>query len=291
MKQQLTHLSGPSRRLFLGTAVAMAARAAEPRVTIPPYNNLTDAEEVALGRKTAAVLERDLPILDVAPLEGYINSLIDDLGRTSRRSNIRYSAKIANTTDVNAVSLPGGYIFVFRGLLEMVRSESELISVLAHEVGHIAGRHSVNQMMLDFRARQVYEIVKQNLELRNTVIEQVIEKLGGPIVLLARLRYGREQEFEADMLGLYNQIRAGSNPAGAVSFFRRISLSHPGKGDWVADALSTHPDPAERAQRLQTEIDSLRMPSGLRSNSMAFEAMKLGLQLLPAPIRPRPRAR
>jgi predicted Zn-dependent protease len=291
MTQQQFPTSGPSRRSFLGAALAMAARAAEPRVSVPAYNTLTDAEEVALGRKTAAALERELPILDVAPLEGYINGLVGELGRQSRRSNIRYTARIANTTDVNAVSLPGGYIFVFRGLLEMVRSESELMSVLAHEVGHIAGRHSVNQMMLDFRARQVYEIVRENLELRNTVIEQVIEKLGGPVVLLARLRYGREQEFEADMLGLYNQIRVGSDPAGAVSFFRRISLSHPGKGDWVADALSTHPDPAERAQRLQAEINGLRMPAGLRANTMSFEAMKLGLQLLPAPVRPRPRTR
>ena len=261
--------------------------AAEPKVVIPAYNTLTDAEEIALGRKFSATLEKDLPILSVSALENYVNGIVTELGRTSRRPNIRYVAKVANTVDVNAVSLPGGFIYVYRGLLEMVKSENELAAVLSHEVGHIVGRHSANALMLDFRARQVYEIVKRNLELRNTVIEEIIERLGGPLVVLARLRYGREQEFESDMLGHYNMVRSKWDPAGMVSFFKRLSLTRKDPGDWVDSALSTHPDPAERAQRIQSEIAASRLPSGLTTNTMSFGAMKLGLKLLPAPVRPK----
>ena len=260
--------------------------AAEPKVVVPTYNTLSDAEEIALGRKFAASLEKDLPILSVSALDSYINGILTALGRKSRRPNIPYIAKVANTVDVNAVSLPGGFIYVYRGLLEMVKTESELASVLSHEVGHIVGRHSANNLMLDFRARQVYEIVKRNLELRNTVIEEIIERLGGPLVILARLRYGRELEFESDLLGHYNMVRANWDPAGMVSFFKRLSLTRKDPGDWVDSALATHPDPTERAQRIQAEIAVSRLPSGLTTNTMSFGAMKLGLKLLPSPVRP-----
>jgi len=277
-----------SRRLFLGLAGVTAVQAAEPKVSTPQYNTLTDEEEIALGRKFAASLEARLPVLEVAPLQQYVNSLVASLGRQSRRPNIPYYARVVNTADVNAVSLPGGRIYVFRGLLEAARNESELMSVLSHEVGHIVARHSANQLMLDFRARQVYELVRKNLELQNTVFEQILERIGGPLVVLARLKYGREQEFEADMLGLYNQVRSMSDPAGAVTFMRRLHLLSGGGGDWMESALSTHPNPAERARRLQAEIEIMDIErSVVRLDTVSFKAMKMGLNLLPAPVRPR----
>lgn len=277
-----------SRRAFFGLAAAAAVRAAEPRVSVPSYNTLTDAEEIALGRKFAGQLEKEMPILQIGALDNYVNGIVTELGRKSRRPNLRYVAKVVNTTDVNAVSLAGGHIFVFRGLLESVRNESELVGVLAHEVGHVVGRHSANQLMLNFRARQVYEIVKKNIELQNKVIEQIIEKFGGAAVMLAMLRYDREQEFEADLFGFYNMIRAGWDSEGMISFFRRSNLAAK-ESNWLEDALSTHPNPAVRARRLQAEAATLRMPADLSQDSVSFRAMKVGLRLLPAPVRPKAR--
>lgn len=277
-----------SRRAFFGLAAAAAVHAAEPKVSVPSYNTLTDAEEIALGRKFAGQLEKEMPILQIGALDNYVNGIVTELGRKSRRPNLRYVAKVVNTTDVNAVSMAGGHIFVFRGLLEWARNEAELVGVLAHEVGHVVGRHSANQMMLNFRARQVYEIVKQNIELQNKVIEQIIEKFGGAAVMLAMLRYDREQEFEADMFGFYNMIRAGWDSEGMISFFRRSNLAAK-ESNWLEDALSTHPNPADRARRLQAEAATLRMPADLSQNSVSFSAMKVGLRLLPAPVRPKAR--
>lgn len=260
--------------------------AAEPKVVVPTYNTLSDAEQRPRCNFAASleVISPSSPF--PRPPIATSTAFSTALGRKSRRPNIPYIAKVANTVDVNAVSLPGGFIYVYRGLLEMVKTESELASVLSHEVGHIVGRHSANNLMLDFRARQVYEIVKRNLELRNTVIEEIIERLGGPLVILARLRYGRELEFESDLLGHYNMVRANWDPAGMVSFFKRLSLTRKDPGDWVDSALATHPDPTERAQRIQAEIAVSRLPSGLTTNTMSFGAMKLGLKLLPSPVRP-----
>lgn len=282
----ITHTT--SRRAFFGLAAAAAVHAAEPRVSVPSYNTLTDAEEIALGRKFAGQLEKDMPILQIGALDNYVNGIVTELGRKSRRPNLRYVAKVVNTTDVNAVSLAGGHIFVFRGLLETARNESELVGVLAHEVGHVVGRHSANQLMLNFRARQVYEIVKKNIELQNKVIEQIIEKFGGAAVMLAMLKYDREQEFEADLFGFYNMIRAGWDSSGMISFFRRSNLVS-AESNWLEDALSTHPNPGERARRLQAEAATLRMPSDLNEDSVSFRAMKVGLRLLPAPVKPKAR--
>jgi predicted Zn-dependent protease len=278
----------PSRRAFFGLAAAAAVHGAEPKVSVPSYNTLTDAEEIALGRKFAAQLEKEMPILQIGALDNYVNGIVTELGRKSRRPNLRYVAKVVNTTDVNAVSMAGGHIFVFRGLLEAARNEAELVGVLAHEVGHVVGRHSANQMMLNFRARQVYEIVRKNIELQNKVIEQIIEKFGGAAVMLAMLRYDREQEFEADLFGFYNMIRAGWDSEGMISFFRRSNLAAK-ESNWLEDALSTHPNPAERARRVQAEAATLRMPAGLSQDSVSFRAMKVGLRLLPAPVRPKTR--
>jgi predicted Zn-dependent protease len=283
---------GLSRRQWLrGLALTAAGgtllNAEEPHVVVPSFNTLTDAEEIALGRKFSAELERELPILDVGPLSSYVNSIVEDLGKQSQRPRLRFAAKVANTADVNAVSLPGGFIYVFRGLLETAQSEAELASVLAHEIGHVAAHHSANKLMLDFRARQVYELVRKNLELENSVIAQVIERLGGPLVVLAQLKYGRELEFEADLLGCYEMARAGWDPRGMVGMFQRLQSKRRGGGDWIDDILSTHPNSGERIERIRGEISSMRLRPDLRSNSLSFQAMKVGLNLLPDPVMPK----
>ena len=288
---QVSSLRSTRREWFSALAMATigttVARGAEPHIVVPSYNTLSDAEEIQLGRKFAGELEKKLPLLSVGPLSTYVNSLVQTLGQNSQRPRLRYVAKVANTTDVNAVSLPGGYIFVFRGLLEAAQTESELVSVLAHEIGHVVGHHGANQLMLDFRARQVYELVKQNLELENSVIAQVIERLGGPMVVLAQLQYGRDLEFEADLLGCYEMARAGWNPRGMLAMFQHLRKGERGNANWLEDILSSHPNTAERMDRIRNEMASMRLRSDLTDNSLGFRAMKLGLNLLPDPVKPR----
>jgi predicted Zn-dependent protease len=262
--------------------------AQEPQVSRSPLNTLSDAEEVALGRKFGAELEKESKMLDVGPLNTYVNDIITRLGQKSQRPNLRYRARIIDSAVVNAVSLPGGYVYVYRGLLHEATSESELVGVLAHEVGHVAARHAANRIMLDFRARSLYEMVKKNLMIENNVITDIIQKMGGAVVMLALLQYGREAENEADMLGFYDMLRAGWDPRGMESFFRRLRTIQGRDPDFVEQILSTHPAPGQRAVRIHEELLKVRMPPDLVQDSLSFKTMKLGLSLLPAPPKAAP---
>jgi predicted Zn-dependent protease len=264
-------------------------RGAEPKVVIPPYNTFTEEEEIAIGRKIAAEMDKKLPLLDVGPLSAYVNHLVAELGKQSRRPHLRYAAKIVDAPDVNAASLPGGPMYVFRGLLAAARNESELVSVLGHEIGHVVGRHGTNQLALNFQARRLYDLVKQNVLKENEVIAKVIEQLGGPLVVLASLKYGREQEFEADLFGCYNMLRAGWDARGMISMFLMLRDLHGGDGTILDSILSTHPPGGERANRIREELKTIRVNQELTEDSLAFRTMKLGLGMLPPPPKPQRR--
>jgi predicted Zn-dependent protease len=263
---------------FAGAASLLQAK--EPQITVPSFNTLTDEEEIAFGRKAAAEFDAKLPLLGIRALDEYVNSMVAKLGRASQRPNMDYQAKVVNTADVNAFSILGGHMYVYRGLLHFIQSEAELAAVLGHEVGHVVGHHSANKIMLNVRARQLYELVKKNVRLQNDVIRQVIEKLGGPLAILAMMKYEREAEFQADMLGFYEMVRCTWNPDGFVEFFDRIRKMS-GDPDAFRRLLSDHPQPADRAARIRQEMSAVRMPARLTETSLSFKAMKLGLSALP----------
>jgi len=286
--------SSISRRALLRLAAAIPAagaamiQAREPRVTVPSYNTLSDEEEVAFGLKVAVQMESGMPLLRVGLLEDYVNTMVTKLGRASQRPNMDYSAKVVNTPVINAKSILGGHTYVYRGLLQFVQSESELASVLAHEVGHVAGHHSANNIMIEVRAKQLYEVVKKNVRLENNVIAQVIQKLGGPLAVLALMRYQRGEEFQADMLGFYEMVRCNWDPNGMVFLFEHLRKLE-GQPDVIKAILSDHPPAGERAARIRDEMQTVRMPPNMVDDTLSFRAMKAALAVLPPPPKPQPR--
>ncbi len=254
--------------------------AAEPAVVIPPYNTLSEEEEIALGRKFSAEYEKQVEILHHPVIDSYLTTVVKTLGRYSRHPSWPYRVKVVNTREINACTVPGGFIFVQRGLLEFIGEESELAGALAHEVGHAVARHGTNQMMLDFLARNLYETVKKNLLLNNTIVQRIIEQLGGPVVILAQLKYTRENETEADLLGFYEMVRAGWHPNGMVKFFNRIQKFE-GPQSLVDEILSDHPASAERTRVITKELQTATLPPNLREQSISFKSMKAVLKSLP----------
>lgn len=261
--------------------------AKEPVVVTPSFNTLSEEEEIILGRKFAAQYEQKVQLLRNPPIENYLNGILRKLGAASQKPSWPYRLKVVNSTEINASAVPGGALFVQRGLLEFIQEESELVGALAHEVGHVVARHTTNQLMLAFLARNLYERVKKNLMLENTVVEQIIEALGGPVVLLAQLKYSRENESEADLLGFYEMMRAGWHPNGLQKFFTRLSAME-GKRTSIDVMMSDHPATTERARILRAEMASVRLPAELREQSLQFTAMKQVLkQMPPAPPPPK----
>ena len=272
-------------KLALAAAgVALAGRssvsAVEPHVTTPAYNTLTEEEEIALGRKFSAEYEKKVELLTNPLIDTYLNSIVKALGDASQRPRWPYQVKVVNTREINASAIPGGFLYLQRGLVEFVQDENEMVGVLAHEVGHVVARHTTNQLMLMFLARNLFEQVKKNILLDNDVIANLIESLGGPLVLLAQLKYSRENESEADLLGFYEMLRAGWNPNGLVKFFGRLRQIE-GSHTLVDVMLSDHPDTGEREDTIRRELASVELPATLREQSLEFQALKLALNVLP----------
>jgi len=108
--------------------------------------SLSEPQEIELGREASKKVETDMPMLRDSEITAYVNRLGQNLVRYSHRSNLRYSFKVVNSPEINAFALPGGFIYVNRGLLEAADNESEVAGVLGHEISHVVARHSADQM-------------------------------------------------------------------------------------------------------------------------------------------------
>lgn len=277
-----SHLAGYRTRALLAllaVLVTLPLRAVEPTPAKAWYNTFSDDEEMAMGRKAAAETDQQMPILDSPLLTAYINDLGQKVAQASRRPQIQYTFKIVNTDVVNAFSLPGGFVYVDRGLLDFVDNESELAGVLAHEVGHIVAYHSMNDVARRYWAdRAAYEATKRGI-ITDQQMTDLLKQYGGYLVFVDR-KFSRDEESEADLLGMYNAIRAGYDPEGLVSALGRLS-KFTGNPSLVEALLMNHPLPGERVIALRAELLQNPPPKGLEKDSLAFRAAKLRLKTLP----------
>ncbi len=266
--------------VLLAVLTGLPLRADEPNPSRAFYNTFTDEEEMAMGRKAAEETEKQLPILIEPLLTAYVNHLGQKVAKESHRPQLQYSFKIVNTDAVNAFSLPGGFVYVNRGLLEFVNNESELAGVLAHEIGHVVAYHSMNDVARRSLVDQgMYQLQKAGL-VNDQQMADMMQRYGGPMLLFVDRKFSREEESEADMLGMYNAIRAGYDPQGLVGFLARLS-QFVGNPSLVEGLLMNHPLPGERVKALRAELREHPAPSGLEKDSIAFRAARLQLKALP----------
>jgi predicted Zn-dependent protease len=261
-------------------------RASEPYPIRMPYNTLSDQDEIELGRIIAADLEKHVQILELPLVDPYLNGIVQSLAKASQRPEMPYTCKLVNTDEINAFSIAGGGIYLNRGLVEFIEKEDQLVATLAHEIGHVVARHSANQIMLSFRARQAYDLVRSNIPEHAKMIEQVIEQMGGVLAMLALLHFSRENELEADMLGFYEMLRAGYQPAGMLDMFQMLGAIEQRPSSVLAPLLRDHPPAAERAKAIQHELTEVSVPAGASEDSFQFHAFKLAMTLLPAAPKP-----
>jgi predicted Zn-dependent protease len=256
--------------------------ATEPVISIPSYNQFTEQDEAKIGAALAGEFEAKYTLLDNSLLNAYLAQVVQRLASHSRRPGLTYTCKVLNIAGVNAFSLPGGYIYVTRGLLDFAQAENELAAVIAHEIGHIAARHALNRFSLELRSKETWASVRGTLpDLAGAKLEQAFQAMGMPLVGILALRYDRANEEEADLLAFYNLIRSGWSPAGEIGYLGRIPP--PGERDPFADWRLAHPDDGERSRLLSAELKQVALSPSLDDNSMAFRTMKLGLDLLPKP--------
>ena len=249
------------------------ALAIEPTVGRASYNRFTEQEAVVLGKKFALETDRRLVLLRNAALIEYLERMVKKLGASTQRPELAYHVAIVDSAQINAFSQPGGYIYVYRGLLNMAWNEGELAGMLAHEMSHVVAWHNLNRLSR-------HEVAVSLA--RRTQVEGAKLQLTTTELKAWEGAFSRSEETEADLLGFYTMLRAGWDPACLISAFEGIR-TFTGDREMVAQIMATHPAAAERSKYLAEELKIADPPYGLRRDSAAFQVMKQLLRELPAP--------
>ena len=203
---------------------------------------VSTASEIRIGQDAAKHVDAGNFIIADPILNNWVNSMGDGLAKYRARPDIHYTFKIIDTNDINAFSLPGGFVYVNFGLLNFVNSDDEAAGVLGHEMGHVERRH---QITLEAKA-QALNILLGVLSLAVPFVYRFGNLIGG----LTIYKFARIDELQADQYGLLLMSRAGYDPTGMVAFMQRLQKEFGSKGSGIEKYFETHPDPGPRISHL-----------------------------------------
>ncbi|HEX2524554.1 MAG TPA: M48 family metallopeptidase [Terriglobia bacterium] len=250
-----------------------------------PKNKYAVEDDVKLGREAAAQAQQQLPLLRDEDIESYVNQvgqqLVAAIPPEFRHPQFRYTFRVVNAGEINAFALPGGPMFVNRGMIEAARTEGEMAGVMGHEITHVALRHATAQAT----ETQKFQIGSVLGQIAGAVIGGGLGDIigmGSQIGFGAgALKYSRKYETQADILGSQLMARVGYDPRDLANMFQTIQKQG-GRGgpEW----LSSHPDPGKRYERIEQEAKLLRVSSSSRTrDTAAFRRIQQRLRAMPAP--------
>jgi predicted Zn-dependent protease len=227
-------------------------------IQIIQISSLSDNQEVELGGQiNDEIIGGEFSLYNNDAVADYVDEVGQGLIPYSTRTDIPYVFQVVNSDQINAFATMGGYVYVTTGLLAAADNEAQLASVLGHEIGHIAARHAVKQMRDMAIASGVATAAGLD---RNTAVSIGVE-------LAIRRPNSREDEYEADELGLDNMREAGYAPSAMVAFMEKLL----GEGS-VPTFLSTHPDTEDRITALNRAIDPATADVGKGLDASAYAA-------------------
>lgn len=249
------------RRLRLGLrsllafalAAALAPCAMNPATGERQLMLVGEGQEIEMGQQGAEQVRGTIGLVQDETLQDYVSTIGLEMARDTERPDLPWSFQVADDPVVNAFALPGGPVFVTRGILAHFGSEAELAMVLGHEAGHITARHSAEQMS----RQQLYGGLAG---LGAAVLEagDAVQTLLGAGLNVLFLQYGRDDERQADRLGVRYLAAHGYDPSEAVDVFRMLGRqSEAAGGSGLPGWLSTHPAPEDRIERIRAILDTL----------------------------------
>ncbi len=217
------------------------------------FNLISESREIAMGQEADVAISAQMGLYPDSSLQAYVRDLGMRMAAQSERPNLPWSFKVIDDPMVNAFALPGGFIYVTRGILAHLNSEAELAGVIGHEIGHVTGKHSVTQM-----SKQQLATIGLGV---GTILEPRLERfagIAGQGLGLLFLKYGRDDENEADYLGLRYMQRIDRDPRELVGVMEMLDgITQSAGGGRVPEWLSTHPDPGNRAQNIRSHVDTI----------------------------------
>ena len=258
-----THLGMRNAICLLLTAVLVGstACATNPVTGKRQMSLLSEAEELAIGQQQDAEIRREMGVYDDPALQAYVTEIGQDLARTSHRPNLPWTFTIVDSPVINAFALPGGYIYITRGILAYLDDEAELAGVLGHEIGHVTARHTAQAYTRQAQANLGLTIL--SIFVPST---RPFADLGATGLGVLFLKHGRDAELEADRLGVEYGSSAGWDPSGVPRFLSTLArvdaLSEDGMPNW----LSTHPDPGSRVGRAEPVVGQFASASATKRN-------------------------
>jgi len=279
-------LSAPlvSRASAAAAPVAHGAASDPKRAEVsraqPGFNFFSVEQDIEIGRQSAAEVQRQLPMLNDRSVDRYLGRIVEKLAAVAPGARYPYQIKAVNASEINAFALPGGPMYVNRGLLEAARSEAELAGVLAHELSHVALRHGTHQASKAYLGQAGLGILGGLLGKNGGNTAQIVNAIGGLGLNAAFLKFGRDAEYQADQLGAEIMARAGYNPTAMADFFQLLRGQQgrdPGK---LEQFFSDHPPSADREARIRQQARTL---GPIRSREVGgFKQVAAGLRRLPA---------
>jgi hypothetical protein len=265
------------------TVFALMLSTASAQTPITPHkNSYTPEQDVQLGREASAEVRKQMPMLNDDRTEDFVerigDRLIDNIPPEFRQPAFRYSFDVVNLREINAFALPGGPMFVNRGMIEASRSEGEVAGVMAHELAHVILRHGTAQATRGQKF-QVGAIAGQ-------VIGAIIGGRTGAVVSQGSqlgigayfLKFSREFEREADLFGAQLMARSGYDPRAMATMFQTIERQ--GGSSSGPEWLSDHPNPGNRVQAINQEAAMLRV-NGSAGSTGDLQAVRARLAQMP----------
>jgi len=252
--------------------------------------SVSEDQEVAIGRQNAEEINAQLPIVTDPTISGYIQAVGESIAKKTSRSDLDWHFYVVNTKQVNAFALPGGFIYVNRGLIESADRLDELTGTLGHEIGHVIQRHSVKQMQDAKKANAGVAVVCTLTNICNSGLTQVAVQVGGTAFFA---KHSRLDELQADSEGVVNVTRAGYDPEGIPALFEVLLNERRYQPTKVEGWFASHPLEEARIRQARAQIAQLDInPSRtLIVDNQAFQAFKTRVAELPAPPPPPPNRR
>lgn len=281
MARRFTQLSRTAAILpALALALVTTAHAQTP-ITLKD-NKYTPAQDVQIGQDAAQQVRREYPLLDDATSERLVDRigerLVDSIPPQFRQPAFRYSFDVVNMREINAFALPGGPMFVNRGMIQASGSEAEVAGVMAHELAHVVLRHGTVQAS-KAQKFQIGAIAGQ-------ILGAIVGGNAGAVIAQGSefglgayfLKYSREFEREADLFGAQIMARAGYDPRAMATMFDKIARQG---GSGAPEWLSSHPNPGNRSAAIRKEAEMLAAPT-YAGNTREFTSVKSRLASMPA---------
>ena len=248
--------------LLLGTAVACAVNPATGR---REFSLVSESEEIQMGREADPEITASLGLVDDPELQAYVSDLGMRLAEVSERPNLPWSFKVVDDPIVNAFALPGGFIYVTRGILARFDSEAELAGVLGHEIGHVTARHSASQI-----SRQQLQQIGLGVGM---ILSETVRDYGGLAAAglqLMNLSFSRGDETQSDELGLRYISRLSYDPESMIGVFQMLAQVSGGAEGRIPEWQLTHPYPENREGNIRRRIAEAGIQPGGRVGRDAY---------------------